>query len=544
MLDGKLYLTRGVCKEDQIPKQLKPDKKVCVPEIALHSLAPLINFIFPLRKKFSDLVGGRVGHNPVKARIAPPPPPSITKQSPGSDTTGSRRAAFVALQPLRCIAVAPVPWPRWSPDLKKRMGKAAKLKKWAEESGLVMQYLQTAGRPVPVTQVQQALGLRNVSSVYRYLRVVAAHAQVPGPGHNPAAARKQNTLDLFAATLAASGGQMKIGALSGAHARLFGTGFEKMMGNKLKVFLVKNGYVVVDGPKIGEEVVYSGAPATPLGPVGVPVGGVLGGQAAVDGGGAAPVKRPLDLAAGPVAKHFKGQGGGQGAYAGGVRAQLLGGTGGYGGRACAAETQGSGGKAYPWEDGSYTPPLPQSHASGSECADTRDTSTRLGGTHTANQLGTGPAHTRRWGTPHAPVASRRSDMAAAEGFWAPQPAASVAGPPALPPAPQPAASVAGPPARAAVPAPKPAAVAPLRPYLTAQTSAAQAQHVAHADVHRRSRPRLRQNLHTRRAQMEASHVQGPAVVQAQGYQQHGYQPQGPPYHGYKGRGKGYGYGNG
>ena len=52
---------------------LRP-QKVCVPEIAIHSLAPSINFIFPLRKSFSDLVGGWVGKNPWKARIAPPPP--------------------------------------------------------------------------------------------------------------------------------------------------------------------------------------------------------------------------------------------------------------------------------------------------------------------------------------------------------------------------------------------------------------------------------------------------------------------------------------
>ena len=57
-------------------------KKICVPQIDLQFWAPLISFIFFLRKRFLMWVGGWMGQAEEPRLPSPPPPPGNGKPWP------------------------------------------------------------------------------------------------------------------------------------------------------------------------------------------------------------------------------------------------------------------------------------------------------------------------------------------------------------------------------------------------------------------------------------------------------------------------------
>ena len=86
LLSGWLILYRGG------GGWVRGQKKVCVPKIDLQVRAPLIHFIFFLRKNFLMWVGGWVGQAKSRgANLTPPPPVSLESDGPMSaPTTGTR----------------------------------------------------------------------------------------------------------------------------------------------------------------------------------------------------------------------------------------------------------------------------------------------------------------------------------------------------------------------------------------------------------------------------------------------------------------------
>ena len=80
---------------------VRGQKKVCVPKIDLQVRAPLINFIFFLRKNFLMWVGGWVGQ-PKSRGANLTPPPSITKQRPAPT---SSRCPYRGQRPRQGMAV-------------------------------------------------------------------------------------------------------------------------------------------------------------------------------------------------------------------------------------------------------------------------------------------------------------------------------------------------------------------------------------------------------------------------------------------------------
>ena len=82
----------------------RPKQKVCVPKIHLQFRAPLINFIFYLGGKFSDVggwVGGWVGQveEPTWPRLPFRPPPPQHSTQLGTGTKALQGASSILLWP-------------------------------------------------------------------------------------------------------------------------------------------------------------------------------------------------------------------------------------------------------------------------------------------------------------------------------------------------------------------------------------------------------------------------------------------------------------